>query len=195
VVVFDLGGVIARFLPGRRLARLAELSGHDAELIQEEIFASGFDRRAECGALSSEETISQVLEILGNGVSRVAVIEAWAQAFDVHREVLMTVRDLSAKTVIFTNNGPMLDLCLHGPLAEIARAFDEVVCSWHLRARKPAPEAFERAARRLSTRPDSILLLDDTVANVSAACEQGWQAHVITEPRCVRTVLSRYSLL
>jgi len=73
----------------------------------------------------------------------------------------------------------MLDACLAGPLRGLAEAFDEVICSWHLRARKPDAVAFERAAERLGCAPE-LLLLDDDPENVEAAIRYGWDAECVT---------------
>lgn len=93
--------------------------------------------------------------------------------------VLSALQWAQGPKVLFTNNGPMLDLCLAGPLRGLTDAFDDVVCSWHLGARKPSAEAFDRFAFRVAHDPSELLLLDDSPANVNAARSCGWRAEPV----------------
>ena len=47
VVVFDLGGVVCRFEPDRRMRALVEATGLASEVIQDRVWGSGLDERAE----------------------------------------------------------------------------------------------------------------------------------------------------
>ena len=76
----------------------------------------------------------------------------------------------------------------------MAADFDEVICSWHLRAAKPDPLAFERAASRLGVPAGQLLLVDDSPANVRAAGQLGWHATVVTGPGDVEHALERFVL-
>lgn len=175
-VVVDLGGVVAHFQPERRLEALAALSGVSAGVIQERLFDSGFEHGAELGEYAPEQVIETIEAALEGRVIGAALVEAWALAFLPDAEILEMVASLDRRKALFTNNGPMLNACLDGPLANLRAAFDEIVCSWQLRARKPAPAAFERAAALLRYRPDRLLLLDDSAENVAAATACGWRA-------------------
>ncbi len=113
--------------------------------------------------------------------SDTAVIEAWALAFEPDNEILEYVASLGSRKAVFTNNGPMLDACLAGPLSRLAAVFDEIICSWHLRACKPDVLAFEQAAVRLGAQPERLLLLDDSPDNVAAARACGWDAECVSD--------------
>ena len=120
----------------------------------------------------------QVRLVPKHRVDGTALIAAWALAFEVDRAILQIVEATALRTVLFTNNGPMLDLCLQGPLHAIADVFDDIICSWHLKATKPDPIAFNRAADRLGCQPAEILLLDDSPVNVDSAIRAGWRSLV-----------------
>ncbi len=124
-----------------------------------------------------------MIATLGQPVAEADLVSAWSLAFEPDVDVLALVSNVAMRRVMFTNNGPMLDLCLAAALEVLRNHFEDVVCSWHLRARKPDPEAFERAADRLKCAPDSLLLLDDSLANVEAAVRCGWNAAQSTERR------------
>jgi len=192
-LVVDLGGVAARFRPDRRLTALASATGLDERVIHERLFASGFDARCETGELTSEETMSAALAALDEMIAADVLTELWALAFEPIDEVLDHVRSATARCVLLTNNGPLLGACLAGPLRALAAAFDDVVCSWQLRAVKPDPRAFERAADLLRMRPEQLVLLDDSVVNVEAALLLGWHAVVVGDVRDVEDAIRQYS--
>ena len=192
-IVVDLGGVAARFYPARRLHALVAATGIDEHVIHERLFSSGFDHRCELGELTAEEAVSEVLSAL-NAIAVADLIEAWSLAFEPNDAIVERVRTAPARRVLFTNNGPLLDACLTGPLRTLADAFDDVICSWHLRATKPDPLAFERAADRLAMPGASLLLLDDSPANVHAARDLGWYAALVEEYGDVENALARFDL-
>jgi glucose-1-phosphatase len=174
--VFDLGGVVANFYPERRLDALASDSGIPRAVIHDRLFVSGLDHDAELGRHTAESITAAILERLEHRLSVPALIACWALAFEPNVDLLDAIGRLSTRRALFTNNGPMLDLCLAGPLAQLVPTFEVIICSWHLGATKPSPHAYTRAAHRLSTRPARLVLIDDSQVNVDAAQAAGWQA-------------------
>ena len=86
----------------------------------------------------------------------------------------------------------MIDACLAGPLKQVAAAFDEIICSWHLGVRKPEAGAFKRAAERLRCPPERLLLLlDDSAENVEAAIRCDWDASCVNGVDEVRAAIRR----
>ena len=193
-LVVDLGGVAARFHPERRLEALARLTGLEPRLITARLFESGFEAAAETGAYSLDDIAARVIATLGHPVATADLVGAWSLAFEPDARVLALISGVAARRVILTNNGPMLDLCLAGDLRELWDSFEDVICSWHLRARKPDPEAFERTAERLRCAPGSLLLLDDSLANVEAAERCGWSAARVVSVEDVAATLASHRL-
>ncbi len=64
-VVFDLGGVAARFLPERRLAALTAASNRSEEDVYALLWESGFDDDCDAGAYSAEEAFDYVRRSIG----------------------------------------------------------------------------------------------------------------------------------
>jgi glucose-1-phosphatase len=188
-LVVDLGGVATGFHPQRRLQALTQATGMSSTLIHQRLFASGLDHDAELGHIELGELVPQVIAALNDTISVEQLIQCWAQAFEPQLEVLAAVRYSGAKRTLLTNNGPLISVCLDGPLREIADCFDEVICSWQLGVCKPDPVAFERAARRLGAGMAEMLLLDDDQANVAVAESLGWNAeHVTTSVAAVAAI-------
>ncbi len=179
-VVLDLGGVAARFHPERRLRALASLGGVSEEAIERRIFTSGFDDESELGTFSHDQVVAHLREALGYRGPEASLVDAWALAFEPDQAVGEYLNRLSVRKALFTNNGPVLDACLEGPLRELAASFDDVICSWHLGARKPDGVAFARAAARLGSPPERLLLFDDSPTNVKGARDSGWNAECVS---------------
>jgi hypothetical protein len=121
--------------------------------LHERLFSSGLDHDAERGRHNSDSIVAVILDALEHRISAPALIDAWSQAFEPNQELLDNITAFPMRRALFTNNGPMLDLCLEGPLWNLDSTFDTTVCSWHLQATKPSPEAFTLAAARLGTSP------------------------------------------
>ena len=160
-VAVDLGGVAAAFHPERRLRALAERSGIAPAVIHERLFTSGLDARAERGEIPFDALAEQICAALEGRLETSEIIDCWASAFEPLEAVLVSVASIRVATVLLTNNGPVINACLDGPLSAIAVEFDRVVCSWQLGACKPERTAFDRAAVLLGRRGVPVLGADD----------------------------------
>jgi len=195
VLVVDLGGVAARFTPQRWLNALALATGLASGEIHRRVWESGFETRAELGAFDRETTIAGLTRLLDWRDDVDALIGCWAQAFKPDRAVMRALLKSSARKALFTNNGPMIDACLDGPLAGLRRIFDATICSWQVGARKPAEAAFDRAVTRLRTAPARLRLLDDDPSNVISARRRVWKAACTSGASHVIEALARFDIL
>lgn len=196
VVVLDLGGVVCGFHPARRLAALAALTGRHAKEIDAAIWGSGLDAAAERGIYEPAAATAAVLEQLGPHVDPVDLRVAWAAAFEPDPRVLGLVAGVQRPTVLFTNNGPLLEDCLDHELAGVAAPFDQILLSWRIGATKPDPVAFERATGSLAVAsPSDVLFVDDSLDNIEAATRHGWQAHHYQGPDHLSEVLASQDVL
>jgi len=73
--------------------------------------------------------------------------------------------------------------------------FADVVVSGEERVAKPDPAIFAIAERRFGHRPGALFFTDDNPANVAAARERGWQAHLFDGATGLEAELSRLGLL
>lgn len=176
VLVVDLGGVAARFTPERRLRALGAATGLSEAEVRARIWDSGLEASAERGRYSSDEIIEVVRAAFDHRIGAEELVEAWALAFEPDEAVLARLARVPLRRVVFTNNGPMLDRCLAGPLRDLAASFEQVICSWHLSAAKPDAGAFEGASDRIGVPGARLLLLDDSAENVAGARACGWEA-------------------
>ncbi|AWN22043.1 hypothetical protein DKM44_01320 [Deinococcus irradiatisoli] len=73
---------------------------------------------------------------------------------------------------------------------QLAALTDGEFSSASVGVRKPDPVYFGEVARRLKLPPRQIVFWDDAPANVNAAAEAGWQAHLFTDTAHFRTVMN-----
>lgn len=194
-VVLDLGGVVCKMVPERRLRALSRLTGTPASDIHAALWASGLDARAETGELDHGEAYEAVLHRLGDGLSGTELRRAWAAAFEPDRDVLDLVGRLDRRAVLFTNNGPIFEDCLAHELQAVGSAFDLRLLSWRLRATKPGSRAFANATAQIGVPSAAVLFVDDSLDNVRAAAHQGWIAHPYRGLGRLRRLFEAHDLL
>jgi putative hydrolase of the HAD superfamily len=195
VVVLDMGGVACEFVPDRRLRALVELSGRRPEAVDDALFGSGLEDRAERGELTLDEAYEAVEAELGPGLGRDAVRAAWARAFVPDGELLALVRTARRPTALFTNNGPLIEDCLTHELSAVTTAFDRLLVSWRLGVTKPHPEAYAKATMALGVEAEAVLFVDDSPASVAAARASGWNAHPYRGTGCLAELFESHGLL
>jgi 2-haloacid dehalogenase len=68
------------------------------------------------------------------------------------------------------------------PTAPLFDLFADVVVSGEERCAKPDPRIYAIAEDRFGHPPQALFFTDDSPANVAAAADRGWQAHLFTGP-------------
>ena len=194
-VVFDLGGVVCRFDPARRLSLLADATGLAAVDIDAAIWGSGLDRQAELGRLSRAETYDAVLARVDRRIGADTLRAIWSTAFVPDPAVVDLVARCNVPTALLTNNGPIVEDCLAAELASVAQPGGHVFTSWRLGARKPSSEVFASVADALAIEPAALVLIDDDLRNVDAARSAGWLAVQYEDPRQLRSRLVEFGVL
>ena len=180
-VVFDVGDVVCRFDPESRLHALARLTGRSPAEIQQAIWGSGLDHRADRGEIDAADLPALLGAALDVEIDTGALRAAWSLAFQPNDTVLALIDRLAVPAVLFSNNGPMLGFCLEHELGERAST---------VRARVPVVGAGRDEARtgRVRSRPPrlgvdagELFFVDDSHQNVAAARALGWHAEVFTD--------------
>jgi FMN phosphatase YigB (HAD superfamily) len=191
LLVFDFGGVIARYTPKKRAVYLSEHTGLCVEDVTARLFESGLDADAELGRFDTQEIISVVRSALDNRITEVELVHGWSLAFETNVHLLSCVAMLPQRVALFSNNGPMLVHCFarsNTPLGQVSEVFSNQIWSWQLRSTKPAPASFERAAHLIGVAPENLVLFDDTPKCVEQARNAGWRAELVTDPDTIFTI-------
>ncbi|MEU8619746.1 HAD family phosphatase [Streptomyces sp. NPDC048623] len=170
VIFFDLGDVVCRFHPERRLAALGEACGLGAGELRQALYESGLVARWDRGLASATEIHATLERELGYAGGPAALHELWCSAFEPDDRVLALVDRLHPlRTALLTNNDALLLEALPDVLPQIAARFEPLLFSCMLGATKPAPAAFTRALELVGCSPDAAVFVDDKAANVAGA--------------------------
>jgi HAD superfamily hydrolase (TIGR01509 family) len=196
-VLFDLGGVVCRFQPERRLRALAIDCGLSEREVRMRIWESGFDRDCDLGRYTADEVYHQTRHRLGLQASYEAFCHMWALAFEPEPVVLALVDALrpDIRRGLLTDNGPVLRDVLPTLLPDVSRRFEPVLFSCELGALKPTPALFRGVLDRLNQRPEQILLVDDSPQVVQGAVAFGFQACRYDAPASLRRTLMEEGLI
>ncbi len=174
VIFFDLGDVVCRFRPQRRLAALGDACGVSPEQVESLLYASGLIERWDRGLGTAEEIHRTLREGLGYPGDLTALQEVWCRAFEPDPQVLEVVDGLRPlRTALLTDNDPLLLSALPGVLPQVASCFDALLFSCRLGATKPDPAVFTQALDLMASAPGEAVFIDDKAANVAAARELG----------------------
>lgn len=174
-VLWDLGGVLCRFRPDRRVVELARRSGRSpatVEALLDRPLLDALDR----GELDGAGLHTRARDQLGWDCSYDELAAAWAAAFEPDQDVLALAARVDLPAGLLTDNGPPLADQFTRRLPEVASVLQVAVFSAEIGCTKPRPEAFLAACQRLARDPEHVLFVDDNPINVNGAHEAGLHA-------------------
>ncbi len=172
-VAWDLGNVLASFSHQRACEQLATLTGgrHGAEEVREWIFPSGRHAALEDGTLSVEAFLAGLASRFGIEAPAEALALAYSDIFAVNEPDCDLARRLppNCPRLLASNTDPLHWAGCWRLLAPLLGAFDHLVLSFQVGARKPGPAFFHTLLQRAGCRPEELLFIDDLPANVAGA--------------------------
>jgi glucose-1-phosphatase len=191
LVFFDLGDVVCRFVPERRLAAFVSETQLRADDIQQRLWNSGFSDDCDAGAYSSSDMRAQICQRLGVSWSQQDLHRLWSLAFEPNAEVLAIAAAVRRHlpTGLLTNNPPLLQEALAEFLPAIEHGFAPILFSYQHRSCKPSRALYEAVRHHLGHAANELLLIDDSLANVQGAEAAGWQAIQFENPDGLRKAL------
>jgi putative hydrolase of the HAD superfamily len=93
--------------------------------------------------------------------------------------ILQSVAATGRKNIIATNNDPLRTLFIENEMGFRSRV-ERIFSSGRMGCLKPDPEFFRRVTTDLGVGADRIILIDDSLPNLTAARDLGWQTHHFT---------------
>ena len=197
VVLFDIGGVLARF---NGLAVLRELTGGESELeVGARWLMSPVVRRFESGGCSDLEFAAGVVDEWGLPYSAAEFLEifpSWLDdPFDGAEQMIRETRTRVGVGCLSNTNALQWNgIISHWPLSSL---FEERYrfLSFELGAVKPDPEIYVLVVDRLPVPAARVLFLDDNPLNVAGALQAGLRAEQALGADGGRAVLRRYGLV
>ena len=195
IVLFDIGGVLARFAG---LEVLRELTGSASELdVSARWLMSPWVRKFEAGACTDEEFSAGIVEewqLPYSGPEFLQVFPTWLDPPFEGGEQLLAETSARAGVGCLSNTNSLQwrGMISHWPHA---RYFEHRFLSFELGAVKPDADIYERVIERLPVAPDKVLFLDDVALNVEGARAAGLRSEQAVGVAEARAVLERYGLL
>lgn len=200
IIFFDLGKVLLDYDFTVAARRLNALTGLDGMAIMNATLAEKTPvcEAIETDQISSEDLYQWVRENFGLTISRDAFEKAHRDIFTVWPDSLELVKDLKAagfRLGVLSNICQVhWDFCLEN-YPEVFGHFDLPLASVILKARKPNPEIYERAAQRAGVGLNEIVFFDDRTENVQAACDLGIDGILFTDAHQARLDLQKRGIL
>ncbi|MBW8786048.1 MAG: HAD-IA family hydrolase [Novosphingobium sp.] len=143
-----------------------------------------------------------VAERIAEFPAHAPLIAAWAERFhesipgpvDGMPELLDRLAASGIPLYAITNFGPDFWASFR-PTQPMLAHFRDIVVSGNERLTKPDAAIFHLAERRFGHRPETMLFIDDSLANVAAARACGWHAHHFTGAAALAAELRARRLL
>jgi FMN phosphatase YigB (HAD superfamily) len=188
-ILFDLGGVILDINVQATLKRFYEL-GFPAELMQfPDSMSTDLYYKYGTGKLDTEQFRNQIREVAGVEMSDQTFDEAWNAmlvGFPEDRIALLKVLSKRYDLYMLSNTSALHVKVFEKMYLDVAgeplnKVFKKLYYSHEIGWHKPDPEAWEYVIRDAAIKAEETLFLDDTIHNIKAAQELGFQAIHIHE--------------
>ena len=192
-MIFDADGVIVR-PKSWFVTPAAERYGIPRDQFMS--FIHGEFQRCISGELELAKVLPPLLEQWRVTVSADAFIRAWLEhehAIDTNLlRGIQRIRATGLKCYLGTNQEENRAQYMKHDMG-LEAALDGVFFSSELKAKKPDPRFYERVQALLDLPASSILLWDDSPANVAAALKASWQAKLYTTFEQFESQLLQYT--
>ena len=188
-ILFDLGGVILDINIQATLKRFYEL-GFPPELLQyPESMQTDVFFKYQTGKLDTEQFRDEIRNATGVKMSDEVFDEAWnAMLVGIPKERTDLLKVLSKryKLYMLSNTSEMHvkvfeKMYLDAAGESMHNVFDKIYYSHEIGLHKPDREAWEYVVKDAAIIPEETLFLDDTIYNIKASKELGFQAIHIHE--------------
>ncbi len=188
-ILFDLGGVILDINVQATLKRFYEL-GFPAELMQfPDSMSTDLYYKYGTGKLDTEQFRNQIRKAAGVEMSDQTFDEAWNSMlvrFPEERIELLKTLSKRYDLYMLSNTSALHVKVFEKMYLDVAgeplnKVFKKLYYSHEIGWHKPDPEAWEFVIRDAAIKAEETLFLDDTIHNIKAAQELGFQAIHIHE--------------
>jgi HAD superfamily hydrolase (TIGR01509 family) len=196
-VYFDLGNVIATFDRERAFRQMAAVCGAGPEAVREAVMG-GLQQDLEAGRIDWPEFHETFSRLTGTAPDAADLAAAAADMFELNAEILPVIAAVERAGVPI---GILSNTCeihwrhlLERRWGVLPGGFREFVLSHEVRAAKPDPAIFARAAERAGVPAAAIFFTDDLPEHVGAARQAGWDAELFTGAAALLEQLHRRGL-
>ena len=174
-ILFDLGGVLLPFDRDRRIAAIVRQLGVGPAAARA-FMAAAIHGRLDRGEADEADLAEAFSDLAGRPVASREAQDLMLSVFEAPNAALWAlVEDLRHRLTVggFSDNPAWV--CRVFPPGAV---LDPIIWSSELGLTKASPAAFAAVQARLGLPPDSILFVDDTLANIEQARRMGWDGIV-----------------
>ena len=183
-IYFDLGNVILNFSHHRAARQIAAVAGISEQAAWDAVFDSGLESEYEHGNLTTRQFYEAFRERTHTWPDYDQLVHAASDIFELNVPIVPVITRLRAAGhrlgILSNTNAAHWHFVSEGRYSVVRDLFDVYALSFEMRAMKPEPQAYERAAEIAGTRPDEIFYTDDHAENVAAATRAGFDAVLFT---------------
>ena len=196
-VLFDYGGVISQPQPERDVAWMAAAAGCPVAdlLVPYWAYRLDYDR----ATLDVTGYWQQVGADLGRSFTAPQIAElsrldagSWLHLQPATVDLVAGLAAAGVRLAVLSNAPDDTAQAVHG--LPVARHFQHLVFSCHLKLAKPDPECFRAALGVLQAEPADVIFLDDRPDNVAAAATLGIRSARFSDGQTARADLAAYGV-
>ena len=189
-VFFDFGGVIARTEYQAPRQHLAERLGMEYEDVVKIVFESPSSNRATVGEISAEEHWAEVTKRLRQPASETETIREEFFAGDViDYDIVSYLRSLRSEYYVGLISNAWSDMRDYISGQKFADAFDHMVISAEVGARKPEARIYQIALEQAGVSPNEAVFVDDFFENIEGCQAIGMHGVHFHDPQVAMTEL------
>jgi HAD superfamily hydrolase (TIGR01509 family) len=181
---FDLGNVLLKFDHRQAARQMSALAGCEERDVWQIVFASDFQWQYERGDIDCRQFYDEFCRQTGTAPDFAELKHAAAEIFTPHEPVLELVRRLHAAGrllgVLSNTCAAHWEYCIAGRYPVLNDCFRVYALSYELRAMKPEPIIYARAAELAGVAPHELFFVDDRPENVEGAKAAGYDAVLFT---------------
>ena len=195
--IFDMDDVLCTYDVGRRIARLAAVSGRSEAQVQTAIWHGDYFARADRGEWTAEQCLAEFGARLEFPLSRADWVAARRDAMTPIDDMLAFVARIRthAATALLTNNDRLLAETLDEIFPALRPLFGKhCYVSGELDLAKPDPEIFSHVIGQIGVEPYEALFVDDLDDNVEGAKRAGLHALRFTGFRPFAAALAKFDM-
>jgi putative hydrolase of the HAD superfamily len=196
---FDLGNVLLYFDHPKAARQMADLAGLSQKEVWEVVFDSDLEVRYERGDIDCRAFYDEFCRRTGSAPDFAALKGAAAEIFEPNHAVIELVEALHARGrqlgVLSNTCAAHWEYCLDGRYPFLNRCFETYALSYELKAMKPDPAIYSRAADLAGVPPGEIFFVDDRPENVAGACAAGYDAVLYHTPELLAAELTARRVL
>ena len=185
-LIFDLGKVVFDLSFDKIFQFWASASGQQADALKSKFQFDVLFDEFERGEISNKEFRTEISQRLDLELTDKIFDEGWCSlyldAYEGIDDLLISLKN-KYQLVALTNTNSIHEQIWRIKYRENLRHFDKVFCSHELRARKPEEEAYQSVVDYLGSKPQHIIFLDDSYANIVGAARLGIKTILVESQR------------